>query len=74
MVSNVSGPVVQWYECRPRMAEVAGSSPARSTMISLLLLAFVCKCSFCVGDFTVFLLGSELVFLVFSYAWISVAD
>ena len=28
-----SGPVVQWYECRPRTAEVAGSNPARSTFL-----------------------------------------
>ena len=27
------GPVVQWNECRPRTAEVAGSNPARSTLL-----------------------------------------
>ena len=29
----LDGPVVQWYECRPRMAEAVGSNPARSTNI-----------------------------------------
>ena len=29
----IHGPVVQWYERRPRTAEVAGSNPARSTII-----------------------------------------
>jgi hypothetical protein len=80
MVSNVGGPVVQWYECRPRTAEVAGPNPARSTIEQSAPLHMQVLCrqlqglSLCVLLFDELLLDSELVFFVFRYAWISLAD